>query len=279
MRARARWRVGAAALVATMAIGAPSRADESVGAGGGAAGAHAETKAPSADSGKARCIEAHATAQRALLSRRVSEARAAVRACLTEECPAVLRAECTEMSTRIEAAAPTLTVAVRDARGLDLMGARVFVDDVELPQASGAEVEPGPRRIRVVTTDGRERGLEIVVRIGEKNRVVTVEIDDPPTPNAQRAQLAEAPPAKPATTGATSRVLPWVLTAASVTALGVGTAAGISGLSQQREMERTCVPLCSSNAVTQMRTAYVIADIGWIVGAVAGAAAIYTWVR
>ena len=118
------------------------------------------------------------------------------------------------------------------------------------------------------------------MRIGEKNRVVTVEIEDPATPAAQRSPLAEQPaPARTPTTGGSARVVPWVLTAASVTALGVGTAAGISGLSQQREMERTCVPSCSSSAVTQMRTAYVIADVGWIVGAVAGAAAIYTWVR
>lgn len=209
------------------------------------------------------CFEAHEGAQRAEAKGELRKARELALACSKESCAALVRSDCATFFTRIGERLPDVVVVVRERGGLEVE-ARLQLDD-EAPIHSGTRamaVDPGRHRLIATLSDGRRGETSFVAREGEKLQRVIIELEPaallvsavPVSPPA-----AATRPARPAT------VLAIVSGAVAVVGLGAFAGLGAWGLSRERSLE-ACAPACSPQLVEPVRTTYLAADVGLIVG-------------
>jgi hypothetical protein len=184
------------------------------------------------------------------------------RACSGLDCAPFMRSDCTRWIDEVAADMPSLVVVARSPEGQDLADARVFVDGE--PQSDrtagmGFEVDPGPHVLRVEARGAETTAVQVVVRVGDKER--RVEVTLPPI-------AATEPTARPL----------WPAYAFSGLAIvGLGTFAtfAILGYSTQQDRAQHCSPSCTDAQVDPIRTDYRVADIGLGVGLVSVAVAAY----
>jgi hypothetical protein len=126
------------------------------------------------------CIRASESGQSLRDRGRLREARAQMLVCASAACPAPIRADCAESTSRIDAETPTVVLGARDAQGRDRSDVRVTVDGIEVARALNGTpmaLDPGERTIRFEAPWGRPRELKIVLRTGQKNRLVEAMLD------------------------------------------------------------------------------------------------------
>ena len=219
------------------------------------------------------CASAHAAGQRAVNARQLKNAVDLFAICrATEGCPEAIREECIELHRDVERSVPSVIFAATDARGQDITQARVYAGEVLLAtQLDGHAIalDPGRHQFRFVFADGEVLTSVIVVREGEKNRVVSAR---PPNPQISLPPtLAEAASTRRTPTAA------WVATAVSAAGLASFGVFAIIGKSQQSEVDK-CSPNCSPSVrdnYDEMKRDYLVADIS--LGVAAVSAGLATW--
>src|SRR5690349_15045841 len=109
--------------------------------------------APTRAAGPAeRCASSAEHGQSLRKHGKLLDARAAMHDCSRAACPRVVRDDCTTWEAQLEAAIPTLAVAVKDARGDDVTDAAILVDGRPLDEAArglAVELDPGEHVVRV----------------------------------------------------------------------------------------------------------------------------------
>ena len=98
-------------------------------------------------------------------------------------CPDVVAGPCMQWQEELKQEIPTIVIAVRDAGGADVADAAIYVDGVVYPSPPGVPIalDPGPHRIRAVRGEA-ERATEIVLRVGERRRVIDIAFPGTPAP-------------------------------------------------------------------------------------------------
>ncbi len=225
---------------------------------------------------KLECIRAHAEGQRLRNHEELLEARAQFVSCASQECPAPLQRECVQFLAEVDAVQPSLVVEARDATGQDLSAVSVFVDGEKVAdRLSGAPlpVNPGERRVRLVSSDGRAVEQRLVVNEGDKGRRVSatfpsaVVLSEVPRETGEKV----TPSRKPVP------VLAYVLGGVSVAGLGVFGAFGVTALTKANDLRSSCPANCPSSQIDTMRRDAFIADValGVSVVSLAGAVVLY----
>jgi hypothetical protein len=202
---------------------------------------------------KAVCVDAYEAGQPARAAGRLLEARERFLACAADPCPPAMREECTRWVAEVETEIPTVVVVAREG-GREIAGARILVDDRELPPrptGTAISVDPGERRFRVERAPGDAIERTEIFHVGEKLRVVVVDFP-PPVAITHRPR--------------------WP----GYALLGVGAAGalsfgyfGISGLVRYKHLESTCAPACDVADRDDVRTRFLVADISLGVSALA----------
>ncbi|MDX2023114.1 MAG: hypothetical protein SF187_22960 [Deltaproteobacteria bacterium] len=132
--------------------------------------AHAQDKARG-------CIENYETAQVARKQRQLDQARAAAIACAAPECPTALARECAGWIGEIEQTQPSVVIVAVSA-GHEVTDVHVWIDDKLVTQqlnGNAIAVDPGRRRF-VFERGTQKRQVELVIREGEKNRKLEVDL-------------------------------------------------------------------------------------------------------
>jgi hypothetical protein len=227
------------------------------------------------------CAASHASGQREVKAGRLRLATELFTTCGSDEsCPDQIRAECTELLEAVRQTIPTVILSVVDDAGNDVSNVRVFsTDELLTEQLDGRalELDPGKHRLRFVLPWGDVLSSDVLIREGEKNRLVEVrlekkgggapdEVSTTPAPRAPKKQEEEERAAPVAAYVATG-----------LAAAGLATFAGfaISGNSQKNKLEG-CAPSCSEaerNHYDGMKRSFLIADVGLGVGAVSAVVA------
>lgn len=208
------------------------------------------------------CVAAHVAAQREQRAGKLLAARASARNCAKPECPAVIVEECTAMFAAASKALPSVVFRVKDARGADVVNAKVFDGEVLIAErldGKSIEVDPGEHRFRVERDGASPMTQTVLVREGESLR--TVAFGD---------ELA------PATSGGGAGVSPafWVLGATGLVGLGLFAGLGGGGLAKRGELvDAACAPRCDSGEVDAVRGLFLGADISLGLGVASLAAA------
>lgn len=233
------------------------------------------TTAQAAD--KQTCITAHNEAQVERQAGHLGVAATKLAQCTDPVCPALIRKDCVAWLSEVQSEQPSIVIDAKDGRGKDIAQARVFIDsapDARPADGRPIELDPGTHDIAVVAPSGARQVEKVVVRVGEKSRVVRVVVG-PAQPDESKAPASEARPAR--TSGSkTGAVVASVVAGAGFATFGVF---GVLGTTRESELTRTCAPNCSAEDKSGVDRQYLVADVGLAVGVVATGLAVWLWLQ
>jgi hypothetical protein len=195
--------------------------------------------------------------------------------CATDACPEVVRKECARLVTEVAASMPTVVFAATDAKGNDLVEAKVFLDGKLLLGRLGGDavpVDPGVHSARFVSRTGVEKGELFVARAGEKNRRFVVKLQTPPPTGAPSHHAKDSGAAH--TSGSGTSPIAYVLLGVAAVSVGAFSYFAATGKREQNQVEK-CAPDCSDAQYEAMRNRYLAADISLGVGVLSGVGAAY----
>jgi hypothetical protein len=173
------------------------------------------------------------------------------------------------------AAVPTVTFAVVSGNR-ELANVQVYSDETLL--ATGLDgravaLDPGRHRFRFVLPRGGVLNSEILLREGEKNRLVTVRLAE------SRPASGTSEPDVPAERPSSTRSLPatfWVASGVGLAALATGTTFALWGRAEEQRIA-DCAPSCPPELATSLdksRRDYLIANISFGVAAASAGTAL-----
>jgi hypothetical protein len=251
MRPRHTWAaVAAAALTATCAARR--------------AGAEPQTHAqpPLADA----CVAAFEGSQLSRRNGQLLKAQSELATCVQTSCLEAIQVACEKWLGEVERAIPTVVLEA-SVNGEDRTDVRVDLDGEVLRgtlDGKAIGVDPGPHTFRFHWGALPPVEKPIVVKEGEKLRVVSATFEEAPKPASQ-------PLVPPAPAPASRPVPPLVYVLGGVAAAGAGAFLGF-GLSGRADVDRykgECAPRCSQDQVDGVQTKYLIANVSAVI---AGAA-------
>lgn len=229
-----------------------------------------------AASEKQACIAASEKAQGLRTEGHMIAARQQLLVCARDVCPTIVRKDCARWVAEVDEALPSIVLAAKDGAGHDVTDVRVSVDDqpfVDKLDGKSQVIDPGSHVFKF-ERDGVPPVTEtVLVREGEKNRIVQIQWTTPATGGAgaaggKDAGSESAKPIPPAT---------WILGGIGVIGLAGFTAFGISARSQASDLRSTCAPACEQSDVDAVKRKALFADVSLGVGLVAFGAATYFW--
>lgn len=248
-----------------------------------AATAHADPKA---------CITAHATGQREAKAGHLRLATQLFTSCGSDEsCPAQLRQECAEFLKSVEQSVPTVIFSVVDENNQDVNGVKVFSSDellIDGLTGRAIHVDPGKHHLRFLLPSGEILNSDVLIREGEKSRLIEVKTKDDtqpeatPTPPPAPPPQAEVPifteaPLPPPPERRTLPIAFWIASGTALAGAGVGITYAVIGKSEKNDLSE-CAPHCTEimrSTYDHLKRDYLIADIGFGVSIVSAGIATY----
>lgn len=223
------------------------------------------------------CIDASVAGQEQRDLGQYRAGRASFVACAAASCPAPVRRDCSQWLAQIDEAMPTILVAATDSTGRDLDAVTVTLDGERLlSRLDGMPkpVDPGPHALRFEAAGLPPIEQSIVVRVGEKARVLQVRFASPARAEARPASERVRPIAPSPTLG-------WVFGGVAVAAFLSEAYFGVAGIEQRNRdtAPGACAPDCPPSEKSEVQTKFLVADVSLGVGVVAAAASIYFFAR
>ena len=247
------------------------------------AGLALRTSATAAERGdeKQQCASAAEDAEQLRSDAHLLAARERLVRCSRPECPVAVRSDCARWMMEVEAAIPTVVLGVRDARGQDVIGARVSVDRVAVAHAldgKALDVDPGVHTFRFESAGAAVEQV-VLVREGEKSRAITATLEVGPAAPAGPVVPSATPAPLPASS--TSSVHPtawtWAFGALGLVGLGIGTYLELSVNADASGLQSSCGHSCSHAQVDPLvLKQQVLGPIAFAVGAISLGVAAYT---
>jgi hypothetical protein len=227
-------------------------------------------------------VTAHASGQREAKAGRLKLATELFTNCGSDSsCPEQLRGECTELLEKARTATPTVILAVLDEHGGDVSQVKVYsTDELIADGLDGRTValDPGKHRLRFLLPWGEVLSSDVLIREGEKNRLIQVRVEPKakPAEPAAAAQPAPVEPAAPPAPPRTTPVAAWVATGAAVVGAGVFGTFAFLGSRSKADIDE-CAPSCPRSMEgtrDDLKRNYLIADIGLGAAVASGIAAV-----
>lgn len=235
---------------------------------------------------KTQCLAASDQGQSQRDDGKYRKARDAFVACSRDACPTIVRRDCMKWLAELEQAWPSVVVGAKDDKGADLIDVKVQVDGAPLVSRLDGKptpVDPGEHVFRFEAAGYPPVEQHVVVRAGEKSRLLAVQFGQPPA--ATPAAPAAAPPATPAEsdhrTAQGTRASAWVFGGIAVAAFATEAYFGLTGLSDRSSLKsQPCAQTasCSQSSVDSIRTKFTVADIALGVGLVSAAISAYLFI-
>lgn len=229
-----------------------------------------------------QCLEAHEQAQVKRMARDLVTTLDLLKSCSEAHCPSFVQADCVRWLEEVTSEIPTVSFVARSEDG-DETDVTVYVGDhVIAKRLDGRPVElnPGAYEFRFERPPAAPVLKRVVLREGEKNRVVAAEFDLHPD-----APVTPAPaPAAPVTEDAGPseyRPIPkltFVLGGVAVLGGAAAVTFGTLARSSRQDAADSCAPLCSDSEVAPIRGKGIAADTSLGVAVVAAGAATYFFV-
>jgi hypothetical protein len=225
-----------------------------------------------------RCVAAFDEGQALHLKGELRAARGSFLTCAADVCPALVRKDCAQSLSALDAELPSIVLGARDASGKDVIPTAVTVDGETVSALDGRALpeNPGPHVIRFEHPPDPPVVEHVVLRVGERNRTILATFAasaPPPPPLASPAPPPPAPPPHRDAPGPSG----WAYATAGLGALGLVSFAifGLSGWSYKQHLLDTCAPGCDDSSVGRVRLDYIVGDTSLGVGVVAAAVSTY----
>jgi hypothetical protein len=217
---------------------------------------------------KQACFESHAASQELRLEGSLIEARNKLKVCSDASCPAMLRTDCASWFADVEQAIPSVIFNV-ERDGNDVSEAKVSVDGISLTEkldGTAFEFNPGAHRFKFEIPEFPATEQTVVLRQAEKRRAVRVEFRTPqpisPSSPTGPGPGTQPTPVHPAVDGPRPiPVLTYIFGGIALAAAGAGAYLGLDAMSQQKDREESCSPVCPTEVVDELKTQLLLADI------------------
>ncbi|MGH7295228.1 MAG: hypothetical protein ACRELB_09855 [Polyangiaceae bacterium] len=250
-----------AAVAASAALSAPARADDQ----------------------KQQCLSSSDQGQSLRDDGKYRRAREAFASCARDVCPTIVRRDCMKWLAELEQSWPSVVIGAKDEGGADLVNVTVLVDGAPLVSrldGNPTMVDPGEHLFRFETAGYPAVEKRIVVRAGEKSRLLAVQFAHapsaaPPPPSTAAEPKAAADQAR---SPQATRASAWVFAGLSAVAFGTEAYFGLTGLSDRSHLRsEPCAQTssCPPSSVDSIRTKFTVADIALGVGIASAAIATY----
>ena len=231
---------------------------------------------------KQACATAAEDAQQLRMDAKLGAARDRLLVCSRPECPATVLRDCSQWMNEVTALIPTVVLAARDAQGRDVLSARVSIDGVAV--ASGLdgkaiEVDPGTHTFRF-EAGGTATEQAVLIREGEKGRLISVLLDASGTTTATPAITPAPQPARGETPEGHASTSPWtwIFGGAGLVALGIGAYLEVSVNADASSLQGSCGHSCLQSQVDPLvLKQQVLGPIAFGVGALGLGLATYTF--
>lgn len=221
-----------------------------------------------------RCVAASEKGQKERRAGNLAEARTAFLQCAADRCPSVVRAACAEWLDQVNAALPSIIVAVTDAAHHDIVDARISVDGKPVALGRAVQLDPGPHVIAVEAEGFPSSSQSIVARESEKNRPVPFTLTRKSSEPPPAGRRVETPPEK-----GSVPTITWVTGGLSLAAFASFAGFGLRGRFLAADLRDTCAPNCAEDARASAKTSYVIADISLVAAVILGGVSLYTYLK
>ncbi|MBI3203456.1 MAG: hypothetical protein HYZ29_18100 [Myxococcales bacterium] len=211
------------------------------------------------------CISASEDGQLAKVKGQLRAAREKLLACAEKTCPGAIRKDCETGLAELERLTPTLVFGAKDGAGKDLVDVKVSFDGtvlVERLDGKAVEVDPGQHTLVFETPGLPPHEEKLVIREGEKARVVLVTLAKKP---AAAPKPKPTPPADARPTTAT-----WVVGGVGAAALAGAGIVGLVALQKRSSLYDSCgkAGTCSEGEVDSV---YRLYDVSYVAAGVGGA--------
>jgi hypothetical protein len=201
---------------------------------------------------------------------KVIEARELFRVCARTSCPAVVRKDCSKWLAEIEESVPTIVIAARGPSGADIIDLKVSVDgEVVATRADGKPIaiNPGEHTLRFEAEGVPPKTEPVVIRTGEKNRMLRVELGAGTSETKPKPVVAEPPQGEPVVAPSSGPPAGfWILGGLGVVALGSFAYFGVTSKSDLDDLRATCAPYCPQSELDSVKSRMLVADISLGVG-------------
>ena len=221
-----------------------------------------------------QCIAAAESGQQLRSNSKLFDARKAFALCTASTCPAVIRRDCGRWIEELDALIPSIQVKLVDGTGAEVAEGRVLMNGEPFQRAGDGHatpVDPGMHRFTWVRDEGSSVEEQVVVREGERNKVVEL--------HAPVVTVGHSPPST--TTGARARgPLPFIVGGAGLALAAAGGIFWGIGLHDCSTLGATCASAhtCAQSDVEASHTKLVIGDVLLGVGVIAIVGAVYLFV-
>jgi hypothetical protein len=238
---------------------------------------------------KEECAEAYERSQEHRAAGDLRGSREALGICARAACPTFVQSDCGNWLVEVEAEMPTIVIAAKTATGGDAMDVRVEVDGalvLDGLDGKAIELNPGKRRLRFEHVGVPALERELVIRQGEKNRLVEVVFPpDPLTEALESSPYATTVALEPGAAGEGALepgpLRPYAFVAGGVGVLGLAGFAvlGILGKREESRLAGECgrTQTCDPLDVDAAKRTLVMADVAGLVGVVGVSSAVALW--
>ena len=237
---------------------------------------------------KEACVTASDQAQTFRDALKFKKAREALLTCARDVCPGIVRKDCEKWLADLDASQPTVVVGARDAKGRDVAGVRVLIDGavfLDHIEGKAVPIDPGEHLFRYESAGNAPFEERVVVRVGEKNRFLTVQLRALAATDAP-VESAAPPVDNGSTTSPTPSsseplpVLPIVFVGVGVVAMTSFAYFGLTGRGDVSNLRDTCAPHCAQTDVDAAKSKLLIADVSLGISIVSlAAAAVWAFTR
>ena len=230
--------------------------------------------------GPKECVAAADEGQKLRDESKLNAAREKFITCAAKACPSVVSKQCSQWLIETEKDMPTMTFRALDDQGKETVAVKVMVDGAKVSDTVDAHalaLDPGEHKVRYERADGRAIEEKILLRPGEKNRLIelTFQVKVVAAVEAPKP-IAPPPPAEP-DDGFRIPLLGWV--GIGVGAVGIASTVILasSANSAETDLRNTCAPSCDPSLKSSIDTKVALANVGLVVGiAGVGFAAVVT---
>lgn len=168
------------------------------------------------------CTEAAEAGQRARAESKLRAAQTQFAVCQSQDCPSLVRQDCSKWAVEVTGLLPTIVIDARDATGRDLADVTVLVDRevlVATIDGKSVSIDPGPHVLTFEHAGSANVVQKVIIKEGMKGRIITVTFEDANRP----ATPPPPPPREPLPISGGHTAWPWLV-------VGVGGAAVVAGI-------------------------------------------------
>lgn len=230
------------------------------------------------------CIQESEDAQLLRIHAQLVQARAKLVACSSDACPKVVQKDCSGWLDEVDRALPTIVLGARDPHGKDLTDVHVTLDGSPVAESldgKAVAVNPGAHTLRFEAAGQPAHEERVVVREGEKNRIVSVLIGTPlpapPQPTPVVVSLGPSPMPMREMRGPSAAT--WIVGGLGLATLAASGVIGALALVQRQNLYDSCgsTGSCHQPDIDQVYLMYDLAYGGAAIGGafVLGAAVLF----